>query len=232
MDKITLAATSRDVEKSKAKELRRAGIAPACVYGAGKENVNVGVNRNDFVRLFRTAGNNTVVELSIDEKESENVLIYSVSYHPVSDEVDHIDFIRVRMDEKITTKVPLEFVGLSKAVKDLGGIFNTDMDEIEVTCLPGDLPKLIEVNIDSLLTFDDAIKISDLNIPAGVEVEHEAEIVVANVIPPRSEEELASLDQEVSENVEGVEVEEKGKKEEEGAEGAEGEKTENKGDKK
>jgi large subunit ribosomal protein L25 len=215
MDKSILSVKVRDVEKDKLGPLRLSGMVPACLYGAGQENLNLSLNKNDFVRLFKTAGSNTIVEMDVEGVGKENVLIYDVSYEPVSDEVEHVDFIRVRMDEKITTKIPLEFVGQSKAVKELAGIFNANIDEVEVTCLPGKLPKVIEVNIDKLNTFDDAINIKDLVVPDGVVIENEADGVVASVLPPRSEEELAALNEDVTENVEAVEVEEKGKKEEE-----------------
>ena len=218
MEKIVLSANLRDL-KIKAKALRETGVVPAQLYGAKKDNVHLQINRNDFIRIFRKSGGNTILELDIDSVGVENVLIYDVSYNPVTDDIEHIDLIRVRMDEKVTTNIPLEFVGVAMAVKDLGGVFISNLDEVEVTCLPADLPKVIEVSIDSLKTFDDAVNISDLVLPNGVEIEHEDRQVIATVVPPRSEEELASLDEDVSEDVEGVEVDEKGKDEDADGEG-------------
>ncbi|MFA4931226.1 MAG: 50S ribosomal protein L25 [Patescibacteria group bacterium] len=209
----------RDVKEAKAKVLRQQGLLPAVVYGADQENIHVTVEKNNFIRLYREAGANTIVRLNVEGKGEENVLIHEVDYNPVTDEVSAIDFIRIKMDEKITAKIPLEFIGQSKAVKDLAGIFIANIDELEVTCLPADLPKVFEVDITSLETFDDAIYVKDLVVKAGVEIEREADDVIATVVPPRSEEELAELDKEVEEDIDKVEVEEKGKIEEEGEAG-------------
>ncbi len=213
-------AKVRDAKAENLTELRQTSIIPAVMYGAGKDNVNLKIDKSEFGRLFKTAGGNTIVQLKTDDN-TDNVLIHDVQFDAVTDEVEHVDFLRVKMDEKISAKIPLEFVGMSVAVKDLGGILNAGLDEIEVTCLPGDLPKVIEVSLDSLKTFDDIIRVKDLVLPKGVEVDREPEEVIASVLEPRSEEELAALNEEVTENLDKVEVEEKGKKEEEAAEGEE-----------
>jgi large subunit ribosomal protein L25 len=215
MDKIILSSNIRDIEKDKLTDLRINAMIPAVIYGAGKDNVNLKMGKSEFGRVYKKAGGNSIVELKIDEKDSENVLIYDIQLNPVTDEVDHVDFMRVRMDEEITATIPLEFVGMSIAVKDFGGIFNAGMNDIEVTCLPGNLPKTIEVSMDLLKTFEDVIRVKDLVLPKGVAVTREAEEVIASVLEPRSEAELAALNEDVNEDLEKVEVEEKGKKEEE-----------------
>lgn len=215
MDNIKLTAKLRDVEKDKLLEIRDNGLVPAVIYGAGEENQHLTVLKNELIKIYRKTGGNTIVELDIDGAKKENVLIYQVEYHPVTGEINHVDFIRVKMDVEITAKIPLEYVGISKAVKENGGTFIANMDELEVTCLPAKLPKQIEVDISKLVTFDDAIHINDLVLPEGVKIDREPDEVLATVIPPRSEEELAELDKEVEEDTEKVEVEEKGKKDEE-----------------
>ena len=116
------------------------------------------------------------------------------------------------MDEEIEAKVELEFVGESPAVKELGGILIKNMDEIEVKCLPGDLPPKIEVDISRIKNFEDYIYVKDLPVSDKVELLADSENVVAMVTEPRSEEELAELETEVKEDVtkvEGVVKEEK-----------------------
>lgn len=216
MEKIVLNAQTRNVEQDKLTKIRTEKMVPGVLYGAGKENTHLKLMYGDLDRAYRQGGSNTIVDLKIDDQPIENVLIYDVTYDPITDRIEHVDFMRVRMDEKLTTKVPLEFIGLSKAVKDLGGVFIANFDELEVTCLPGDLPQKIEVDISSLNTFEDAIHVKEIGLPTGVEVEKEADEVVAVVVPPRSEEELAALNEEVKEDLEAVEVEKKGKEETEG----------------
>lgn len=225
MEKIVLGAQSRNVEQDSLTEIRNNKMVPGVLYGAAKENVHLTLMYGELDRAYRQGGSNTIVELKIGDGPVENVLIYQMTYHPITDRIQHVDLLRVRMDEKITTKVPLEFIGLAKAVKDLGGSFIANFDELEVTCLPGDLPHNIQVDISSLNTFEDVIRISDIALPKGIEIDKEAEEVVAVVVPPRSEEELAALNEDVKEDLETVEVEKKGKEEtEEGKEEAKPEK--------
>lgn len=200
------------------KQLRTAGQIPGVFYGAKSKPVSLSVESLLFEKVFREAGENTVIDLDIAGKKKK-VLIKEVQYHPTTGDFIHIDFFEVDVTKKITATVPLEFTGESKAVKDEGGVLIKSIDEIEVECLPGDLPKNIIADISSLNTFEDVIKISDLDIPAAVEISLEGDNVVATVTPPRSEEELDQLDEEVKEDVEGVE----GVKKEEPAEGEEGE---------
>ena len=222
MDNLVLKGKLRDLAAKKARKIRLEGNLVGVVYGADKDNLHIEVDKSEFIRLYRQAGGNTIVRLEIDGNGEENVLVHEIDYNPITDEINNIDFLRVKMDEKITAKIPVEFVGQSKAVKDDGGVLITDFDELEVTCLPADLPKVIEVDISTLNTFDDAIYIKDLKISDKVEIEHELDQVIATVVPPRSEEELKALDEEVTEDVGSVEVsEEKAKEEEEKSEEAE-----------
>jgi len=229
MEKIVLKAKLRDIAQEKVKKIRRDGWLPLVVYGQKKENVNLMVNYIEFVKVYRAAGNNTIVELDVEGKEKENVLLVEIDYHPLTDLARHADALRVNMLEKITTNVPINFIGMSKAVKDLGGTFIANISEFEVTCLPADLPKVIEVDISSLNTFEDMIYVKDVQVSDKVKIDRELDDVVAKVVAPRSQEELDELNKEVEEDVDKVEVE-KAKKEDETAE--EGDKKDKKEEKK
>lgn len=221
MEKLNLTVKTRDLDKDRPNKVRSEGMLPMVLYGNKQPNEHLLSDYIQFEKIYRAAGSNTIIEIAIGDKAKENVLIYSVDYEPITGRIQHVDLLRVNMSEKITTKVPLEFVGLSKAVKELAGIFIANIDELQVTCLPNDLPKDIKVDISVLNTFDDAIHAKELVLPSGIEIELDPEEVIAVVVPPRSEEELASLDQEVNEDLEKVEVSEKGKEKEEGADGKE-----------
>jgi large subunit ribosomal protein L25 len=138
-------------------------------------------------------------------KNDRNVIIYEIQRDPVTDSIIHIDFFQVKMDEEIETEVEFEYIGESIAVRDLGGVLVKNMDDIEVKCLPGDLPSKINVDISVLNTFDDRICVKNLKISEKVKIDLDPETVVALVSPPRSEEELDQLSEKVEEDVSKVE---------------------------
>lgn len=215
MSEYKLQASRRD-PKEDLEETRKAGKIPAVIYGKGKENINLSLDGIAFRKVFTKAGENSLVDLEIDgEAKPKNVLIHDLQMNPVTDQIIHIDFYEVRMDEEVETEVPLKFVGESPAVKDLEGTLLTNKTEVEVKCLPANIPHEIEVDISKIATFEDNILAKDLKIPNGVELLTDLEEVIALVNPPRSEEELKELEGEVVENVEAVEATEE-KKEEEG----------------
>jgi large subunit ribosomal protein L25 len=207
MTKINLKSKIRTEvgTEKKLNAFRKKGIIPAVVYGNKVKPRNLWVNYLDFKRVFEKAGENTVIELEIEEKEKVNTLIHDIQHDPLSNIFSHVDFFQIRMDEKIESNIPLEFLGESPAVKELGGILVKSLDEIKVSCLPGDLPSKIEVNISKIKTFEDHIKVKDLEISDKVKVLDEEDMVVALVTPPRTEEEMASLEEKVEEDVTKVE---------------------------
>lgn len=233
MAQVTLTAKPR-TEKSKAKSLLRQGSVPGIIYGHGFSNEAVAIAKKDLKKVHEQAGQSSLIDLSVADKESYKVLIHDLQYDPVSDEPIHVDFYRVKMTEKIKTEIPIKLIGEAPAVDDLQGTLIQNKDELRVEALPQDLVHEIEVDISRLKTFEDKVHVKDLTIPKGIELHEESEEVVALVQPPRSEEELAELEQKVEEKVDEIEVEKKGKEEEEttggqeGTEAQEGEKTEEK----
>lgn len=216
MSDYNLNAQKRELTGSSVDKLRDQGLVPAVIYGKGKENINLTVNKIEFNKIFNKAGENSLIDLMIEgDAKPHNVLAHDVQLHPVSDEPIHIDFYEVRMDEEVETEVPLVFTGESPAVKDLEGTLITNKTEVTVKCLPANIPHEINVDISKLVTFEDAIKAKDLNIPANVELLMDMEETIAFTNPPRSEEELKELEAEVVENVEAVEATAEKKEEEE-----------------
>jgi large subunit ribosomal protein L25 len=202
----------------------------SCVlYGNKIDNLTLWVKNKDFKNIYERAGESTIIKLKLADGEERNVIIKEVQRDILSNMPIHTDFYQVRMDEEIEAEIELVFIGESPAVKELGGVLVKSIDELSVKCLPGDLPPKIEVDISRLKTFDDYIYIKDLSISDKVEVMDDAETIVAMVSPPRSEEELADLENEVKEDVTKVEGV---VKEDEPAEGKEVEKKEGKEDKK
>ena len=189
---MTLEVQSR-MPDSRARDLLGSNIIPAEYYGRGVENKSIQVDYQTFRKLFRVAGTNTVIELNVDGKEKINVLVHDLQKNPVTDLITHVDFVNVRMDEDIHTNIPLEFVGVSKAVKELGGILVHQLDEVEVKCLPKDLVHSIEVSLDPLVDFHSFVRVKDIVVPDGITILNGPDDVVVSASAPRVEEEVTPV---------------------------------------
>lgn len=204
---ITLKTTKRE-KKEKREEHR----IPAILYGRGIENASLWLNGKDFSKTYAQVGESTVFKLSLGDNDERNVIIKEVQKDIIDGHPTHVDFYQVRMDEEIEATVEIEFVGESPAVKELGGVLVKNIDEIDVKCLPADLPPKITVDVSNIKTFEDYIYVKDLKVSDKVELLVDPETVVAMASPPRTEEEMAELEGEVKEDVtqvEGVVKEEK-----------------------
>ncbi len=214
MVQYQLKTKKREVGSQQAQDILAAGYIPAEVYGHGQPNYHIQVERRDFEKLFRSVGETHLVELEVEGEGIFNVLIKDVQYHPVTDQIEHIDFYIVKMDEKLTTQVPLEFVGVAKAVKELGGTLVKSKNVVQISCLPADLISHIEVDLSKLNTFDDVIHIKDLPIPDSVEILAEPDEVVCSVVPPKVESITEEKAEEEKEKEEGGEEKQEAGKEE------------------
>jgi large subunit ribosomal protein L25 len=212
-----LAAERREVKGKKVSYLRAAGRLPAVVFGRGLESDSVSVDAHEFENLRRHAGNNALIDLSIDGGKAAPVLVYGVQTHRVTRRPLHVDLYVVRMTEELTVDVPLVSEGVSEAVENAGGTLLRAIESVRVRALPDHLPQSIHYSIETLRTFDDAIHVRDLAIPEDATLLTDVDEVVAKVLPPRVEEEPVVA--EAAEGEEGAEGEEAG--EAEGAEGAE-----------
>ena len=208
---MELIAQKREIMGKSVKAVREKGLVPAELYGKGMENIHLSLPLPDFLEVFKEAGSNTVVQLQVGT-EVYPVVVHDVQRSFVQDSVEHIDFYKVRLDEKITAKIPLEFTGEALAVKALGAVLNKSMTEVEVEALPNDLPHRLMVNLEMLDAFGKSIYVKDVAVPKGVVVLVEPETVVATVAAPREEKvEVAPVD------VAAVKVETEEKKEERAA---------------
>ncbi len=201
MNKIVISAISRDSLGKKNTELRKKGSIPAVVYGNNKENLNISLDAKEFNKAFMIAGHSAIVELKVGESDGENVLIQDIDMDPVRNEISHADFYRVNMNKTIRTEVPLHFIGEAPAVFQQEGSLFKNIEEVEVETLPAYLPPHIEINISILDDFSKSIHISDIKAPKGVDILEDAEQLICKVDPPRSEEEMAALDEEIGEAI-------------------------------
>lgn len=187
--RLQLAAEKRTIVGHKVKKLRADGKVPANVFGKHIKSQAVAVDRREFDRLFRRAGETTLVDLSIKgEGKARPILISQVQWHPLTDRTLHIDLRQVDLAEKVTASVPLQLVGEAPAVKDKGAVMFSPLSEITVEALPTELPDHIEVDITRLVEFGDSILVKDLKVDRSkVTVTNEAEETVVTVQAPKAE---------------------------------------------
>lgn len=195
VDTFSLKAEERSELKKQNKALRAQGLVPSVVYGREEKPFNITLDRKVFKRIYSEAGTSALIDLKVGEKSSFKVLAHDMQVHPVTGEPVHVDFYKVKMDEEITTEIPLEFFGESEAVKTMDGSLMTNRDNVEVECLPANLISEIKVDISALKTFEDTITVADLNVPPTIKILTEPEEVIAFVEEPRSEEELEELEE-------------------------------------
>lgn len=209
MQSITV--TKREATGKRGKRLLNDGLMPAVVYGPKQEAVSIALSGRDFEKVLRTAGESSVIELS-GLGSTLQVLIHEVDRDPVTNVPRHADFYAIEKGAKVEVAVPLTFIGESPAVKAGANLVKV-MHELEIEAAPADLPHDIAVDISVLAEVGAQLLVSDLVIPARVEVKAEADQVVALIQEVSVEEEapVAAVDMGA------IEVEKKGKEEEEAA---------------
>jgi len=202
-------AVTRSVQGTGAsRRLRRSGKVPGIVYGANQGAQVIELDHSAIMlQLRHEAFHASILTMNIDGKK-ENVLLRDIQMHPWKREVLHIDFQRVDAKEKIHMRVPLHFINaeIAPGVKLGGGVVNHVMSDLEVSCLPADLPEFIEVDV-AALELGDSVHLSDLKLPSGVEsvqLVRDDDAVVANVQVPRA---MVEPEEEVAEGEEGAEAE-------------------------
>ena len=173
---LTINAKSR--EKKTPNKLRSEGFVPATVYGHGFESNSIQVNAKEFSKVPHRAYSH-INELNIDG-EKFPILIRNVQRDPVRDTYLNIEFYKIRSDEKITVKVSLNYTGHSSAVV-AGGILIVSHSEIEIQCLPKDIPDAIDANLDQILEIGQAIHARDLKVPDTINILARGEEVIAKV---------------------------------------------------
>jgi large subunit ribosomal protein L25 len=201
----------------KVKQLRRQGIVPANLFGNKIESIAVQVDEKTFLKIFEEVGETSIVEVEVDDKKYPS-LITGIARDSVYNKILHIDFHHVSLKEKVTAHIPVELIGESPGVKDLGGVLFQSVNEIEVEALPTDLPESIEVDISKMLNLGDSITIADLKVDNKIiTIKAEEETSIVSIQEPAKEEvvEEAPAETEVigAEPKEGETVEESPKKE-------------------
>ncbi|HEY3940651.1 MAG TPA: 50S ribosomal protein L25 [Bryobacteraceae bacterium] len=173
--------------KNDARRVRRDGKVPAVVYGAGKAAVPVSVDPRQVTRILHSAtGHNTVFDLAVDGDRTK-AMIVDWQYEPIKGSLLHIDVKRIAMDQKLRVNVPIELIGEPAGVKQQGGILEQLLREVEVECLPGDIPNQVELNVADLV-FGMVLRVTDLPKSDKLKFVTDPDQPVAHVITIKEEE--------------------------------------------
>ena len=205
--------------KNAAHRTRRTGMVPAVLYGGRKESVALAVNAKQVARILRSeSGHNTIFSVRVAEGAEEKAMLKDWQVDPVSNNLLHVDLLRIAMDVRMRVRVPVHVFGEAEGVKLQGGIFEMVTREVEIECLPGDIPEEFRMDISGL-TIGKQLRASDLPIdPQKIKLLTDPARVLAHVVILKKEEEPAAEAAVAAETAPAEpEVIKKGKKEEEGA---------------
>jgi len=188
-EKIVINVQSRsDVGKGACRRLRAAGQLPAIVYGLNRPAYPVTVEPRRIEQLLRTdAGRNAMITLSLDGgKDTRAVMIRDLQFHPISDTLTHVDFVRLDLEKEVQVKVPIQLVGLPEGVKNEGGLVDFVQREINVACLPTGIPGHLDVDI-SALHIGQHVSVEDVDPGEGVKLLDPPDTIIAVVAAPKAE---------------------------------------------
>ena len=219
MEKVVLQATKRDVVGKQVKALRREGKLPAVIYGRHTEPININLDAHSASLSLGRLTSSSLVTISVDGTE-HIALVREKQRDYIKNRLLHVDFLAVSLSEKLRTSVSVHFVGLSLAVKDYNAVLVHNLEELEVECLPSDLPERIDVDISVLKRPGEGIRLKDVHVSDKVRLLGDPETMVAVATFAKVEEEAAAVPG--AEGVVPTEAEpeisvERGKKEEEAA---------------
>jgi len=215
MERPVLKAEIREgTGKGVARKLRVKGLIPAVFYGPRSKTIPLVIDAKEFVRTLQTeAGENVLIELDIlkgNKSDRKVVMVKDVQIDPLQRITLHADLYEVTMDEMVTVEVPVHLVGKPEGTK-VGGILEQIRRVIEIQCLPGDIPKSIDVDV-SFLKIGDSVHVEDIRVEKA-KILADTNFTIATVVPPVVEEKV--VEEVVAEAVEGAEVKEKEEEEEE-----------------
>ena len=177
--------------RSAVRKLKARGVVPAVIYGANDKPEALQVSRRDVnAMLSHASGENILVEVHVDG-QSRLALVQEVQHAPLGNDILHVDFHAVSVDEKIQAEVPLSPIGIATGVKNMGGLLEQNLRSLAIECLPRDLPDLISVDVTDL-NIGDSIHVRELKLPEGVSTRVQPDLTAFSVLAPTVEEEPAA----------------------------------------
>ncbi len=213
MDVQNLSLSPRTVTGKKVKRLRKQGILPVHMYGNGIDSQSLQAEAGELRRILPRVGSNIPVSVAVDGSDEENIcFVREVQRHPVTEDLLHVDFIRVDITQTISAEVPITLIGSAPATQQ-GGTLLQPLTSLLVEALPMNIPASVEADISGLDDFEKSIVVSDIAVADNVTVLTDSDEFVARVTPPRVETDTFDLEDE--EDIEGIEGDEGDETEEE-----------------
>ena len=209
MDNLTLKLSPRDVVGKKVKRLRRQGLVPVHFFGNGTESLPMQVEGAVLRRVLPRAGTNVPISIDIEGSEDDNIcFVKEVQRHPVTEDILHVDFLRVDVTQSIRAEVPIILEGIAPAARDLGGTLLQTLDTVLVEALPMRIPASFTIDVSGLDDFDKTIRVDSLTLSADVTIIADPGQMITTVVRPRIEEEPEAEEEELLEEGEEAEGEE------------------------
>ena len=188
MDVAAVKLDHRTVTGKKVKQLRRQGVIPVHLYGADIEPSNLQIEGRTLNRLLPQIGTNIPVSIEVEDQDIENIcFVREVPRHPVTDEVIHVDFLRVDVTRTVSAEVPLTLTGTAPAVTEMAGTLLQNIQSLSIEALPMDMPAEVSVDVSVLVDFDTTLLVGDVEVPGNVTVLNDVEDAIVRVAPPRLE---------------------------------------------
>lgn len=188
METIILEAKAREITGKKVSELRDQEMIPGIVYGKKLEPINISLSSKEFTKIFKQAGDTSVVDLKIDNEKAHKVLIQNVDYTPTRDRITHVELLAISLTDKVKVGVPVVLINTENPEK-LGGNLILNLDEIEVEALPNDLPHQIEIDCSVFTEFGHTIYVKDLKLDSKLKIHEEPETPIVSFDEPEQAEE-------------------------------------------
>ena len=180
MDPITIEVSKGMYATSK--EARKNGRIPIVYYSKEIEATNFSADYQEFRRAYNKAGKSSIITLIDENKEEYEAIAHELQYHPVTDDIMHVDLMAIKKGQKMTTEVPIKFIGESIAIREMSGIFMSGKDTVNIECLPKDLPHEIEVDISPLVNFNTSLTVGDIKVGEEITILDAEDINIATVI--------------------------------------------------
>jgi len=186
VDNLNLSVNKREVTGKKVSDLRSNGLTPIHMYGPEIESSPLQCDSKILDRVITDAGTNIPVTVNVDGGEQDNLcFIREVQYHPVTNKVLHVDFMKVQIGKPVRAQVPISVIGTSPAVRTMGGTLLQPLLTLTVEALPLEIPEVIILQAELLVDFETNFYVNDIEVDEGVNVINEASEMVASVVAPR-----------------------------------------------
>lgn len=168
--------------KGQARSIRRLGMIPGIIYGHKQDPVLIQIQPRSIKRLFRSGGENVLINMDIKDSGTETVMLKEAQVDPLTRSIIHVDFVRVSLEERITTHIPISLVGVSPGVKE-GGILEFLLRELRVECQVGKIPEHIEIDISSL-NIGDQIRVGDIKLDEDMVIHDDPATTIVVIATP------------------------------------------------